>query len=99
MTKENSSNAAGTSSTGLPDWMIFPTIAEVFDPTPSEAISHMTEKYKEYQSRAATSSAANRARDRLVAESYARTCELLRDLEEQRQNILRKEATTAPKTR
>jgi hypothetical protein len=99
MTKENKSNMTETSSPGLPDWMVFPTLAEVFDPTPSEAIAHMTARHKEYQSRAATGSASDRVRDRLIAESYAHTYRLLQNLEEQRQGFLKKEATTAAKAR
>lgn len=85
--------ATDQSFMGLPEWMIFPAIAEAFTPTPSQAIMHLTAKAKEYRRRSAAGSAMERVRDRVIAESYDRTSALLRDLEEQRLNVLRKEAT------
>lgn len=83
----------------LPDWMTFPVLASVFDPSPLEAIAYLTAKQKEYQTQLASAIAADRVRARLIAESYARTSALLQELEERRQGILRKEATKAAEPR
>lgn len=84
MPKENNGNVATsqeTSSTVLPEWMIFPTLAEVFDESPTETIAYLTAKHKEYQSIEGTGTAADRVRARLISASYARTCALLQELE------------------
>ena len=86
MLKENDIATAvprETSSTALPDWMRFPMLAEVFDQSPSKAISHLTAKHQEYQSREATGTAADRVRARLISASYLRTCALIQELEMQ----------------
>ena len=67
--------------TVLPDWMKFPTLAEVFDRSPSKTIAYLTAKHKEYQSLEATGTAADRVRARLISASYVRTCALLQELE------------------
>lgn len=99
MKEQTNSNTREKSSPGLPDWMVFPTIAELFDPTPLEAIAHMRAKQAEYEARSATGSTADRVRDRMIAESYAHTCTLLQNLEERRQILLADEATVTAKKR
>jgi hypothetical protein len=69
------------SSTVLAVWMTFPTLAEVFDQSPSKTIAYLTAKHKEYLSLEATGTAANRVRARLISASYVRTCALLQELE------------------
>jgi hypothetical protein len=84
MPRENNVNVATsqeTSSNVLPEWMTFPTLAEVFDESPSETIAYLTAKHKEYQSLEATGTAADRVRARLISAGYARTCALLQELE------------------
>jgi hypothetical protein len=65
----------------LPDWLKFPTLAEVFDASPSKMIAHLTARHKEYQSLEANGTAADRVRSRLISASYTRTCALLQELE------------------
>jgi hypothetical protein len=96
MPRENKTNTAtsqGRSSTILPDWMKFPTLAEVFDESPSNMIAHLTAKHKEYQSLEVTGSAADRVRARLISASYARTCALLRELDTAQTELNKKQAT------
>ena len=96
MPRENKINTARSqvrSSTVLPDWMKFPTLAEVFDGSPSKTIAHLTAKHKEYQSLEVTGTAADRVRARLISASYARTCALLQELETAQAELNRKQAT------
>lgn len=96
MTRESKTNTAtsqGRSSTVLPDWMKFPTLAEVFDESPSKTIAHLAAKHKEYQSLEVTGTAADRVRARLISASYARTCALLQELETAQAELNRKQAT------
>jgi hypothetical protein len=85
MTRENNISTESVSqkatSSGLPDWMTFPTIAEAFDRSPSNTIAYLIERQKEYQSTEAKGTTADRVRARLISVSYARTCALLKDLE------------------
>ena len=96
MSKENKVNTTrsqGRSSTVLPDWMKFPTLAEVFEESPSKMIAHLTAKHKEYQSLEMTDVAADRGRARLVSASYARTCALLQELDTAQTELNKKQAT------
>ena len=100
MPRENKVNTArpqGRSSTVLPDWMKFPTLAEVFDNSPSKTIAHLTAKHKEYQSLEVTGTAADRVRARLISASYARTCALLQELEAAQTELNKKQATESEK--
>jgi len=103
MLSENNINTAAKSqqksSTVLPDWMKFPTLAEVFDQSPSKTIACLTAKHKEYQSLEATGTAADRVRARLIATSYVRTCTLLQELEAAQTEINKKQATGSAKLR
>ena len=99
MTKNSNSNTIGTTLPALPDWMVFPTLAKVFDSTPVRALAHMTEKYKEYQSQSTSGSASDRVQNKIIAQSYAHTCTLLQNLEEQRRYLLKEEATTETQKR
>jgi hypothetical protein len=65
----------------LPDWLNFPTLAEVFNGNPSKTIAHLMAKHKEYQSLETSGTAADRVRARLISVSYARTWALLQELE------------------
>jgi hypothetical protein len=91
--KTNTTTSQGRSSTVLPDWMKFPTLAEVFDESPSKMIAHLTAKHKEYQSLEVTGTAADRVRARLISASYARTCALLQELEAAQTELNKKQAT------
>jgi hypothetical protein len=100
MPRENKTNTAtsqGRSSTGLPDWMKFPTLAEVFDESPSKTIAHLTTKHKEYQALEATGTAADRVRARLISASYARTCALLQELDAAQTELNKKQAKESAK--
>jgi hypothetical protein len=94
MPKENNINAPATmreaSPTALPDWMKFPTLAEVFVQSPSDTIAYLTAKHKEYQSLETAGTSADRVRARLISASYARTCTLLQELEAAAQPELNK---------
>jgi hypothetical protein len=79
--------------------MKFPTLAEVFDQSPSKTIAYFTAKHKEYQSLEATGPAADRVRARLIAASYARTCALLQELEAAQTELNKKQATGSAKLR
>jgi hypothetical protein len=85
MSKENSVNKVTTPReqplVALPDWLKFPTLAEVFDESLSKMIAHLTAMHKEYQALEANGTAADRVRSRLISASYARTCVLLQELE------------------
>ena len=96
MSKENKVNTTrsqGRSSTVLPDWMKFPTLAEVFEESPSKMIAHLTAKHKEYQSLETTGAVADRVRARLISASYARTCALLQELDTAQTELNKKQAT------
>lgn len=95
MQRDNNVNKAATSQSSpvLPDWMKFPTLAEVFDESPSKTIAHLTAKRKEYLSLEATGTAADRVRARLIAASYARTCSLLQDLKGAQDELNKQQAT------
>ena len=100
MLRDNKTNTATSqvrSSTVLPDWMKFPTLAEVFDESPSKMIAHLTAKHKEYQSLEVTGTAADRVRARLISASYARTCALLQELEAAQTELNKKQATESAK--
>jgi len=100
MTKEEKkANVAGSSSATVPDWMNFPTLVEVFRASPSETIAHLAARRNEYEAQSTTGKAADRVRNRLIYQSYARTSELLQELEERRQEILKKDATEVRKSR
>ena len=73
--------------------MKFPTLAEVFDESPSKMIAHLTAKHKEYQALEVTGTAADRVRARLISASYARTCALLQELEAAQTELNKKQAT------
>jgi hypothetical protein len=94
MPRENNANTAATThmaqSTVLPDWMKFPTLAEVFVHSPSDTIAYLTAKHKEYQSLETAGTSADRVRARLISASYARTCALLQELEAAAQPELNK---------
>lgn len=97
MRRESNTNTVAatqdTSSNILPDWMKFPTLAEVFDQSLSETIAHMTAKEKEYQSLEAAGTATDRVRARLIAAGYARTCALLQELDATRAELGKKHET------
>jgi hypothetical protein len=84
MPRENNVNTVATSpetpSTVLPDWLEFPTLAAVFDQSPSNTIAYLMRKQKEYQSLATAGTSADRVRAKLICASYARTCALLQEL-------------------
>jgi hypothetical protein len=88
-----------TSSAVLADWMKFPTLAEVFDHSPSKTIADLTAKHKHYKSLEAISTAADRVRARLISVSYARTCELLQELETAQIELNKKQATKSENRR
>jgi hypothetical protein len=102
MPRENNVNTALTSretpSTVLPDWMTFPTLAEVFVQSPRNTIACLAAKHKEYQSLETAGPAADRVRARLISDSYARTCALLKELEKA-QHELNKQATASVQLR
>jgi hypothetical protein len=85
MPRENNVNTVATSlekpSTVLPDWLEFPTLAAVFDQSPSNTIAYLMSKQKEYQSLETAGPSADRVRARLISASYARTFALLQELE------------------
>lgn len=91
--KINTAASQGGSPTVLPDWMKFPTLAGVFDESPSKMIVHLTAKHKEYQSLEITGTAVDRVRARLISASYARTCALLQELENAQAKLNKKQAT------
>jgi hypothetical protein len=72
---------AKTSSGPLPEWMVFPHLAEVFEPTPERAIALLAQKFETYQKQANDGPPAERVRARMIAAGYARTGALLRELE------------------
>ena len=92
MSKEKQSDA-------LPEWMNFPTLAEVFEQSPSKAIAYLTEKHNEYQALEALGTATNQIRARLISASYARTCALLQELEAKQAELLGKQSTELAKVR
>jgi hypothetical protein len=103
MPKESKVNAAetsrDTSSTVLADWMKFPSLAEVFDQSPSKTMTELTAKHKHYQSLEAIGTTADRVRARLISVSYARTCALLRELETAQTELNKKQATKSTNRR
>jgi hypothetical protein len=103
MTKENSTNKSATtkanSAAPLPDWLTFPTLSAVFDPSPAETIDYLAAKSREYQSLKTAKTPADRARARLIAASYARTGALLQELESARKTFLKQQETQSAETR
>jgi hypothetical protein len=63
------------------DWLIFPTLAETFDPSPAKTIVHLALKRDEYRSMEGTGTVSDQATARLISMGYARTCALLQELE------------------
>ena len=88
-----------TSSNVLADWIKFPTLAEVFDQSPSKTMTELTAKHKHYQSLEAIGTTAERVRARLISVSYARTCELLQELETAQIELNKKQATKSTNRR
>lgn len=95
--KIDAATSQGRASAVLPDWMKFPTLAEVFDESPSKTIALLTARHKEYQSLETTGTAADRVRARLISASYARTCSLLQELEAAQTELNKKQATESTK--
>lgn len=83
-TDKNSSDkttARAKAAAAQAEWLKFPTLAEVFEHSPSATIEHLNARHKEYQSLEGSGAPADRVRARLIATSYARTSELLKELE------------------
>lgn len=75
------------------DWFKFPTLEKVFEHSPDSMIAHLEARRKEYQSLEESGTPADRVRARLISAGYARTCELLRELEAAQAEIMKKHAT------
>jgi hypothetical protein len=75
------------------DWFKFPMLEEVFEHSPGNMIAHLVAQHKEFQSLEESGTPADRVRARLISVSYARTCELLRELEAAQAEIIKKHAT------
>ena len=86
-------------SSPLPEWMKFPTLAEVFEHSPSTTIAHLSEKHDEYQALEAVGTAADRIRARLISASYARTSALLQELEAKQAEFIDKQSTESTRVR
>lgn len=102
MLRENSINQTTESRDGavaLPDWMTFPTLSAVFEPSPSATIVHLEAKQKEYQALETIRTATDRVRARLIAASYARTIALLQELETARTKLLKEQETESAEIR
>ncbi len=65
----------------LPDWMMFPNLAEVFKGNVSKTISVFAAKRDRYRSLAEAGTAVDRIHARMISLSYARTYALLEELE------------------
>ena len=89
--KHDSSDAKTTIAQA--DWFKFPMLEKVFEHSPDDMITHLEAKHKEYQSLEESGTPADRVRARLISASYARTCELLRELEAAQAEIMKKHAT------
>jgi hypothetical protein len=102
LTDKNANKEAtmqGQSKAVQADWLKFPTLAEVFDQSPSKMIAHMAAKHKEYESLERTGTPAERVRARLISASYARTGALLQELEAAQAELIKKQATESVVTR
>jgi hypothetical protein len=71
----------------LPDWMKFPTLAQAFEPTPEKTVAALKGKEKEYLIIEAAGAPSEKVRARIIARCYARTSELLMELETARNEI------------
>jgi hypothetical protein len=74
--------AAGTAEqqTLLPDWMMFQALNEAWIQSADGTIALMAERIKTFQSLAASAPAAERARARLIAQSYIHVHNVLQEL-------------------
>jgi hypothetical protein len=63
------------------EWLMFPTLARACHPSSAKVIAHLMAKHKEYQILEESGGRADQVRARLISASYARTYELLQELE------------------
>lgn len=64
----------------LPDWMMFPALNEAWMRSADGLIAHMEERSKTSQALTTSAPPAERARARLVAQSYIRVHAVLQEL-------------------
>jgi hypothetical protein len=76
-----------------PDWMMFPALNEAWTQSAEATIALMAERSKVYQALATSAPSAERARARLIAQSYAQVHAVLRELHSTSQNSASPEAT------
>jgi hypothetical protein len=68
-------------TTGLPDWLQFPTLGKVFEGSPSSVIEKLEAKRQALQVITSGASGRDQIRARLAAASYVHACALLRELQ------------------
>jgi hypothetical protein len=79
-TTRDKSDDATDKQTLLPDWMAFPTLNEAWIQSADGTIALMAERIKTFQALTASAPPTERARARLIAQSYLQVHAVLQEL-------------------
>jgi hypothetical protein len=91
-TSDKTADAIGE-QTLPPDWMMFPTLNEAWTQSADATIALMAERSKTYQALAASAPPAERARARLIAQSYVQVHAVLQELHSTSKRLASSERT------